>query len=224
VHFALKRERQSEKLEKTPMENLAMRRNWHELLRVWSVDPVLVEREFEDVSRHYAGPGRFYHTLDHVQNVLETIESLRSHAQNLNAVQLAAWLHDLIYDSKASDNEERSAELAQNLSKRLSIPKGDVVAALILKTKTHVAGDDPDAKVLIDADLAILGASEPEYRKFAASIRKEYAWVPDADFRMGRRRVLESFLARPTIYHLLGHLEEKARRNLSAEIAQLAPA
>ena len=35
-------------------------------------------------------------------------------------------------------------------------PEARVVASPILKTKTQDAGDDPDAKVLIDADLAIL--------------------------------------------------------------------
>ena len=73
----------------------------------------------------------------------------------------------MIYDSKASDNEERSAEYAVRLCEKSSIPEGQLVASLILKTKTHDAGDDADAQVLIDADLAILGASESDYRDYA---------------------------------------------------------
>ena len=174
--------------------NDVLRRKWHDLLRVWAVDPALADRTFEDVREHYAEPGRFYHTLDHVQTVLETVESLGSYARNLNAVKLATWLHDVIYDSKASDNEERSADYAERLCEKFSIPEGHLVTSLILRTKTHDAGDDADAQVLLDADLAILGASEPAYRAYAEKIRQEYAWVPEPDYRQGRAAGLAELL------------------------------
>jgi predicted metal-dependent HD superfamily phosphohydrolase len=202
--------------------NDVLRRKWHDLLLGWAVPVSLADRAFEKVREHYAGPGRFYHTLDHVQSVLEIVESLGSLARNLNAVKLAAWLHDAIYDSKALDNEERSADYAERLCEKLSILEGRLVASLIRKTKTHDAEDDPDAQVLIDADLAILGSSEPAYRAYGEKIRQEYAWVPEADYRQGRRRVLQTFLSRPKIFHLLCHLEDPARQNLAAEIAQRA--
>jgi predicted metal-dependent HD superfamily phosphohydrolase len=186
------------------------------------VDPVLITESFEDISNRYAEPGRFYHTLDHVQHVLDTVETIGSHTRNLNAVRLAAWLHDVIYDSKASDNEERSAEHAERLCEKLSIPEGQRVAHLILTTKTHDAGADPDAQVLVDADLAVLGASEPAYRAYAENIRQEYSWVPEPKYRNGRRQVLAKFLTRTRIFHFLRHLEEPARRNISGEIARLA--
>src|SRR5262245_50052996 len=154
--------------------NHVLRRKWHDLLRTWAVDRTLADRTFEEVRVHYAEPGRFYHTLDHVQNVLETVESLGSHARNLNAVKLATWLHDVIYDSRAADNEESSADYTESLCEKLSIPEGPLVAALIRKTKTHDAGEDADAQVLLDADLAILGASESVYRVYAEKIRQEY--------------------------------------------------
>ena len=69
--------------------NEVLRRQWHDLVRAWAVDPTLTDQTFEDVCKQYAGPGRFYHTLDHVQNVLDIVESLGSHAQHLNAVKLA---------------------------------------------------------------------------------------------------------------------------------------
>lgn len=202
--------------------NEALRRKWHELLAAWSVNPAQANRTFEDVCRQYSGPGRFYHALDHVENVLGIVEGLGSRARNLNTVKLAAWLHDVIYDSRASDNEQRSADYAERLCEKLSIPEGQLAASLILKTKTHDAGDDPDAQVLLDADLAILGASEPVYQNYAKQIRQEYAWVPEPDYRKGRRQVLESFLSRPRIFHLLRHLEGPARRNIADEAARLA--
>ena len=175
------------------------RERWHELLRAWTVNPIQADQKFDDIFGAYAGPGRFYHTLDHVLAVLDTVESLASYAKNLNAVKLAAWLHDVIYDSKASDNEERSAKYAERLCQELSIPEGQRVAALIRNTKTHDADDDVDAQVLLDADLAILGASESDYQAYAENIRREYAWVPEPDYIKGRQQVLQRFMARPKI-------------------------
>jgi predicted metal-dependent HD superfamily phosphohydrolase len=206
----------------TKAMNDLLRLNWRDLLGAWGVDSALADRTFEEVRTHYAGPGRFYHTLDHVQNVLRTVESLGSYARNLNAVRLAAWLHDVIYDSRASDNEERSADYAERLCEQLSITEGRLVAALIRKTKTHDAAEDADAQVLIDADLAILGGNKSAYRLYAEQIRHEYAWVPEPEYRMGRRHILERFLRRPRIFHFLSRLEAAARRNIAAEIAQLA--
>ena len=198
-----------------------MRESWEDLMNHWHVDPIKGGRKFDEIAAAYAEPGRFYHTLDHVLAVLATVESLAPYAKNLNAVKLAAWLHDVIYDSKASDNEERSAEYAERLCQELAIPEGKRVAALIRKTKTHDPGEDADAQVLLDADLAILGASESDYQAYAEKIRREYAWVPEPDYRKGRRQIMERFLTRPRIYHFLSHLEEPARRNLEAEIARL---
>lgn len=201
--------------------NDAVQQSWKDALRAWNVEPGLADESFREIENLYASPGRYYHTLDHVRHVLETVESLRQHARNLNAVQLAAVLHDVIYDSRAADNEECSAEYAERLCAKLTIPEGGRVAALILQTKTHDAHDDPDAQVLLDADLAILGASEMAYRAYAADIRREYAWVPEPDYRTGRSRALERFLARPKIFRFLTHREDIARRNLAAEVAEL---
>jgi predicted metal-dependent HD superfamily phosphohydrolase len=198
-----------------------LRRRWHTLLANWAVDSALADRAFEEVRERYGEPDRFYHTLDHVQNVLQTVESLGSHARNLNAVKLAAWLHDVIYDSRSSDNEEQSAAYAERLCEQLRIAEGRLVATLIRKTKTRDADNDSDAQVLIDADLAILGASESVYWSYANQIRQEYSWVPEQEYRMGRRRILRSFLDKPRIFRLLCHLEEPARWNLTSEIDRL---
>jgi len=199
-----------------------LRRQWRDVLAAWAVGPSHADREFQAICTHYGEAGRFYHTLEHIRNVLDMVEGLATHARNRSAVTLAAWLHDVIYDSRAADNEEPSAHYAKQFCETLSSPAGSSVAALILKTRTHDAADDPDAQVLLDADLAILGASDSDCRKYFEQIRQEYACVPESDYRTGRRQVLTRFLARPRFYHLLRHLEAPARRNLTAEIARLA--
>ena len=195
--------------------NDAMRRRWHAFVEAWNIDPAEADATYREIAERHAEPGRFYHTLEHIEAVLATVDRLAEHARDPNAVRLAAWLHDVVYDSRAADNEERSADFAHELCERLAIPLGVEVAHLILTTKTHDPGDDPDAMVLLDADLAVLGADDAGYRRYADDIRREYAWVPEAEYRAGRRRVLERFLAKPAIFRLLQPLEAAARRNLA---------
>ena len=176
----------------------------------------------------YAETGRHYHDLRHIAHVLDI---LREHGQEpcrLELLELAAWFHDVVYDPRARDNEERSAELAVQALSTLRLAAEDIsrVAALIRMTCHHRAPpDDGDAQLLLDADLAILGAPAEQYNDYARAIRQEYAWVPDADYRAGRRTVLAGFLVRPAIFgtpQLHDLLEAPARRNLVLEIATLS--
>ncbi len=101
----------------------------------------------------------------------------------------------------------------------------DRVHALVMATCHEATPDDPDARLLVDVDLASLGAEAGRFDEDDLLIRAEYAHVPDAEYRAGRRRVLSGFLARPRLYstehfHLL--LEERARSNLQRALARLA--
>jgi predicted metal-dependent HD superfamily phosphohydrolase len=205
------------------------------LLQPFQVSPRFSQKVFLELVRAYSSVGRFYHTLEHIQLVLKVIEEIRRQSPpqalgiiNFPAIQLAAWFHDVIYDSKFKDNEEKSAEYAAATLTRLGIPINTVkcVQNLILNTKTHqTPSTDIDSQVFLDADLAILGASELEYKTYAQGIRQEYAWVADELYRVGRRQVLQNFLQRKRIYftpQLFVKLEARARLNLQAEIATLS--
>ncbi len=205
------------------------------MLQPFQVSPRFSQKVFLELVRAYSSVGRFYHTLEHIQLVLKVIEEIRRQSPpqalgiiNFPAIQLAAWFHDVIYDSKFKDNEEKSAEYAAATLTRLGIPINTVkcVQNLILNTKTHqTPSTDIDSQVFLDADLAILGASELEYKTYAQGIRQEYAWVADELYRVGRRQVLQNFLQRKRIYftpQLFVKLEARARLNLQAEIATLS--
>ncbi len=165
--------------------------------------------------------GRGYHDLRHLSEVLARITELGAGANR--EVVLAAWFHDAVYDT-AGDNEERSARLAE---KSLSEQDADVaeVARLVRLTTTHrPAPDDENGALLCDADLAILAASPERYAEYAADVRREYADVPDEDFRLGRLAILEALADKPTLFataYAQERWEPAARRNLDAEIASL---
>jgi predicted metal-dependent HD superfamily phosphohydrolase len=201
--------------------------DWLDLVGAFVAAAGPAEQAFADLAARYAEPSRFYHDLRHLDDVLTTVGRLRDQARNLAAVRFAAWFHDAVYDTRAHDNEERSGDLAAEVLGGLQVPAAVAGAArsLILLTKTHrAAPDDHDGHVLLDADLAILGAPPVRYAEYGAAIRREYAWVPEEQYRVGRRRVLEGFLRRARLYYLdVMHaaLEDRARQNLAAEIAAL---
>ena len=209
------------------MDGPALQRRWRDLLGSLGTAGPVADQLYGQIAQRYVEPGRYYHTLEHIAEVLDAVDRLAALAHNRPALELAAWLHDVVYDSRASDNEEQSAAFATEVLHGLGVPEPLVAATgqLILRTKTHQAPEgEEDARVLIDADLAILGAPPSWYERYAGAIRREYAWVPDDRYRAGRRQVLERFLARERIYYtepMFQALEAAARRNLSQEIESL---
>ncbi|MEH1767495.1 HD domain-containing protein [Nostoc sp.] len=201
--------------------------NWQHTLQPFGVDQVAADKAFNPLVAAYSTPGRYYHTLKHIDRILSTIQILQGYTNNLPAVQLAAWFHDVVYDSQAQDNEERSADYASELLSNLGIPETIIstVTRLILNTKDHQAAvNDYDSQVLLDADLGILATDPVQYREYTRAIRQEYAWVAEEDYIRGRQQVLEGFLRRSHIYFtpLMSEFAEPcARGNIQGEIKSL---
>ncbi|MCR5887613.1 hypothetical protein LRS06_07445 [Hymenobacter sp. J193] len=174
----------------------------------------------------YTGSGRHYHTLTHVQDLLQTIDEHADNLQEVAVVQLAAWFHDAIYNPLRSDNEARSAELARDFLRHSNWPaaRQERVALLIERTQDHTQPQPPhgtDLHFFLDADLQVLGRPEAEYWQYARQIREEYRLVPDILYRRGRRKVLEKLLSVPHLYRTTmfrEKLEDAARGNLHAEL------
>ncbi|WBB66171.1 metal-dependent phosphohydrolase [Micromonospora sp. WMMD812] len=183
----------------------------------------------EELLRRWREPHRHYHTVDHLTAVLDAVDAYAGLAGRPDLVRLAAWCHDAVYDPRAAGdaNERASAELAGRLLAGLGVPPDAVaeVSRLVLLTAGHaVAPDDVDGALLCDADLAVLAAPPPAYDRYAAAVRREYAHVPEPDFRAGRARVLSGLLALPALFRLppTAQLWERpARANLHRELAAL---
>ncbi len=197
---------------------------WQQLLKSMEInDVVAIKKTFTLIVDNYSITGRYYHNLKHIEQVLKTIESLRHNTSFSPSIHLAAWFHDIIYDSQAKDNEERSAEYGRKLLIDLNISDTviDNTCRLILNTKHHqVEVDDFESHVLLDADLSILGSNSETYQNYSKAIRQEYDWVSDDDYIAGRKAVLESFLQRRIFFtdELFNCLELIARENIQAEI------
>lgn len=171
---------------------------------------------------YYMQPERFYHTLTHVQNILEALETRDVLSP---ALALAVWGHDLIYDTRQSDNELRSADLFDQWLTRQGADDQlrAEVERLILATRHLSPPGDRASALLIDADLGIFGADEAQFWTYERAIRQEYGWVAPEAYRTGRRAVLEGFLSRPAIYNTpeFAALEPAARTHLEQALAAL---
>ena len=171
----------------------------------------------------YTAPGRHYHNLAHIEDCLGALSSINGlSAADHDLLVQAIWWHDAVYDATKSDNEERSAELAEQA---VSADIREEVGRLIRLTKSHqVAPGDRLGAILISIDLSILGAEPERYDAYAASIRKEFSHVPEAAYRSGRSEVLKRFISRPVIFPDPGfaaRYDQRARENLAREIAAL---
>jgi len=181
---------------------------------------------FEQLVARYGEAHRHYHTLAHIDACLGWLDWLTAHAERPAEVELALWFHDVVYDPQRDDNEQRSAELARRGQRDIGVATAviDRVTDHIFATAHH-RSTTGDTALLVDIDLSVLGAAPADFERFEQQVRREYIHVVEDAYRLGRTRVLQSFLSRPQLYAtpmIRELLEARARNNLTARIAQLS--
>jgi predicted metal-dependent HD superfamily phosphohydrolase len=184
------------------------------------------------LSTLYRSADRHYHGLAHIEALLGLAREYRPALADPDAVEAAIWFHDAIYDSRAGDNEARSAAVARNdLAGRAAAGRIERIAVMIEATATHHVPDlgepgaNRDAALFLDMDLSILGAAPAAFDAYEQAVRREYAWVDEAAWRTGRSAVLRGFLTRPHIFHtpeFRTRFEAAARENLERSVKGLA--
>ena len=186
-------------------------------------------QEFKLLLASYNQHHRKYHNEQHIDAVLTTLDKTKELAVDPAALELALWFHDAIYKIFSKTNEIDSAEwasdfvLKNNKDKHLS----QKVYSLIAATQHNCSLQNSDEKLIVDIDLAILGASETDYDAFEQSIRKEYKLIPWAVYRRKRVEILNGFLQRSNVYshdYFIDCFELNAKNNLKNAIENLQTA
>ncbi|GAA3459440.1 hypothetical protein ACFFSW_21710 [Saccharothrix longispora] len=193
---------------------------WRDAVRVLGGD---VGPEPVDLDERYAEPHRGYHGTAHVLAVVRDVLDLAADRTDREraVLTLAALAHDVVYDGVPGEDERRSAEWAR--ARLAGLPEADRVAGIVLATTDHTSDDDL-TRLLLDADLAVLGSPPDAYERYRAAVRAEYAHVDDAAWRAGRGRVLRSLLDRDPLYATARARDRwgrRARVNLAAELGSL---
>lgn len=204
-----------------------------ELAVAWQRHVAVEHRLLDALVARYRERHRRYHTATHLAWVVRHVEELAAAEphQRLDEIIAAAFYHDAVYEPTYPANERASARLARHDLDALgwAADRVDRVAGMIEATE-HVAGHDAgrlldvDTAILLDADLAVLGAEPAAYAAYVQGVRSEYRHVDDEAWRSGRAGVLQQFLHRDPIYLTAtahDRWESRARANLTAELATL---
>ena len=162
---------------------------------------------------------RHYHTLQHLRECFEHFDAVRTHARRPGEIAAALWFHDAFYDPERDDNEERSARWLRECATEAGVDPavGQRLHDMVMATVDHSPQTDGDFQLLVDIDLSILGAARGRFDESNEQIRREYAHVPEPEWRVARKRVLRGFLDRPRLYgsdRFHSMLEQQARANL----------
>jgi predicted metal-dependent HD superfamily phosphohydrolase len=181
---------------------------------------------FDRLVACYSEPHRKYHTMQHLNECFAHMERVRSIAERPGEVQLALWFHDAVYKTSRQDNEERSADWARESAQAggLSVEQANRIFALVMVTKHNAVPVGRDAELLVDIDLGILGSGPARFDQYEVQVRQEYSWVPGPLYRKERRKILQEFASRPTIYcteYFRAAYEAQARDNIARSLAQL---
>jgi len=203
------------------MINLLVRPRWLALCEKLGI----VEAEFKWLALEtmYESTDRPYHSMRHISFCLSTMDQFRHQVEDPLLVEYVLWLHDAVYDSSRSDNELASAQLAKMwLSHNPELAQQAYV--MIMDTAHPSKPASADGRFVADVDLAVLALPRDVYALYAKNVRQEYRWVPDAEYKVGRGKVLNGFLNLPHIFHSPGFIdlwEGDARRNIKWELHQL---
>jgi predicted metal-dependent HD superfamily phosphohydrolase len=178
---------------------------------------------FQSIYSHYAEPTRQYHTLQHLGECLDLLESVMDLATHPAEIEMSLWFHDAIYNTASQDNEAQSALWARvELSKAgVLSEKIDRIQSMIMATCHTALPITSDECLLVDIDLAILGSSAERFAEYEQQIRAEYNFVPETIFNQKRQEILQGFLDRSTIYsteYFQDKLELLARDNINRSI------
>ncbi len=197
---------------------------------VWAnlgIQNPLLPSLFRAIVSAYTHSGRYYHTLHHLCDLFAVLDTYRHQLEHPLAVDLAVFYHDIIYSTYRKDNEERSADYAQQQLALLGCSPDliSLVIELIRATKRHQPlHPTNDFYYFLDADLAILGTQHDTYKQYTKDIRKEYNLVPDLLYKQGRAKVLRIFVERQRFYYtndLHQLFDAMARKNMLDELVML---
>ena len=195
------------------------RRAWH-ALAASPPSPAL----YAQLIAHYAQPQRKYHSLQHLAECIAQLEPALGLCTHPGEVEIALWFHDAIYDLERTDNELQSALWAAQVleDSGLSAEVCERVKNLVLATGHSALPATADERLLVDVDLAILGAEPARFDDYERQIRQEYGAVAFDVFCAKRRAILAQFLARPQLYSTAffrSALEARARENIARSLS-----
>ena len=170
--------------------------------------------------RAYSQPHRVYHTLTHIQSCFDIFRDVVTEVKNPDALALAIWFHDAIYDMEACDNEQRSADWFLEESENI-FP--DALRELVynhIMATLHCGKEikHHDSRIMVDIDLFSFGKPWPEFLQDSRNVRAEKSDISDEEFYRKQCGFQKTLLDQPRFFqsdYFFARYESRARQNLT---------
>ena len=181
---------------------------------------------YQTIRGFYSGHERLYHCLSHIVDGLDKLPGFAAFLAAPAAVTLAWIFHDAVYDARRSDNEEQSAKLMLKLGQSWGIDAALLAEAEgLIRVTQHgvVEAVTADQKWMVDLDMSILGSEAAAFAQYERDVRREYGFIPQAEWGRGRSDFLRG-LKQPLFHneYFMGLYGAGAARNIAASLAILA--
>ena len=195
------------------------------LLTNYTDNDRLINELWAEIEKNYSSKKRHYHTLYHLDRLLAQLTDVKGEIQNWNTILFTLYYHDIVYNSLKSDNEEKSAKLAEKRMKQISVSIDtiELCQKQILATKSHTLSTNSDTNYFTDADLSVLGQPWETYSIYYKSVRNEYSIYPDFVYNLESKKVLNHFLSMDRIFKtdfFYNKFEKQAKENVQKELLE----
>ncbi len=186
----------------------------------------------DSIMDRWGEPHRYWHTPNHLNEMLEGIKDLykdkKVSEREYNILMIAAIFHDIVYDTKRNDNEEKSVEYMMStfnkelIDTKISISDWRVdediikITDVIMATKSHDSTEGL-CKKFNKLDTWILDAPFIEMLDWENKIYKEFRWVGWKTYKKKRIEFLLSQIKGHThnvlnIKNLIDYLNKKVQK------------
>lgn len=202
-----------------------------------TASPAARRSEIERILGGWNMRGRSFHNARYLSSVLEHLDKLEGAATDPAALRVAFAYRGAQEEVGWEDADMESVPAAvpqitspQRLA-QLGIDPDQVarIQELVDQLSSHRPDpDDLDAKIIIDADMAVLASPPQQYRRLLEGLRSEVPHMDSAVFLQHRRRAIKRLLSRRNVFFspIGRQWDQVARENLEAELgaieAQLA--
>ena len=187
-----------------------------------STNTVTADEVQADLRRRLGGPDRRFHNLHHIHDCLDRLDEVAPLVIDRDAVEVALWFHDAVYQPSSPDNERRSAELFLAYSCGADPVFRRRVCGLILATRHHAAAHTNDRRFVEDIDLAGFAHPWDEFMREGDLLREEFAAQSDDQYYQGQVCFLGRLKRRPWFFttdYFRDRYEARAQANLKRLLA-----
>jgi len=174
----------------------------------------------------YREPQRYYHTPHHIEHCLAWFDQCRSLVDDPDALELAIWFHDVVYEPGKPDNEARSAALYQHFADGAHANETRALVDRLIMATLHLGSDldDGDASYMVDIDLSSFGLPWEDFLRDSENLRREAAHLDDAEFQHKAMSFYQSLRERERFFYtefFATRLEARAHRNIERYLARI---